>query len=241
MRRSRELVVVLLLLVTMAPGCAWWSERSGTTKGAVYGTGAGAAAGAAIGGILGGGEGAWKGAAVGAAVGALGGGLIGNYMDRQKRDMEKVLANQDRIEREGDTLRASLSSDVLFESGSARLQPGADSKLLQIAEVLQRYPRTYLDVTGHTDNRGTESFNDDLSQRRAQAVRDNLVKAGVDGSRISTRGEGERKPIAGNDTATGRATNRRVDITIRPDEGLAQEHRRGSEGAPPPAPTEEPQ
>jgi|RhiMethySRZTD1v2_1073278.scaffolds.fasta_scaffold07014_7 outer membrane protein OmpA-like peptidoglycan-associated protein len=239
MRRSRVVVVVVAaLLVTIVPGCAWWGERSGTTKGAVYGTGAGAAAGAAIGAALGGGEGAWKGAAVGAAVGALGGGLIGNYMDRQKRDMEKVLANQDRIEREGDTLRASLSSDVLFESGSARLQAGADTKLLQIAEVLQRYPRTYVEVTGHTDNRGTESFNEDLSERRAQSVRDNLVKAGVDGSRITTRGEGERKPVAGNDTATGRATNRRVDITIRPDEGLAQEQRRSTEGAPPPAPEE---
>src|SRR5262245_6247295 len=140
--RRNPILATLLLVTLVLPGCAWWEERSGTTKGAVYGTGAGAAAGAAIGGILGGGEGAWKGAAVGAAVGALGGGLIGNYMDRQKREMEQVLANQDRIQREGDTLRASLSSDVLFESGSARLQPGADGKLLQIAEVLQRYPRT---------------------------------------------------------------------------------------------------
>ena len=207
---TRRLVVGLVVVALAGPGCAWWSERSGTTKGA----------------------------AVGAAVGALGGGLIGNYMDRQKREMEQVLANQDRIAREGDTLRASLSSDVLFESGSARLQPGADTKLLQIAEVLQRYPRTYVEVTGHTDNRGTEGFNEDLSERRAQSVRDNLVKAGVDGPRITTRGEGERKPIAANDTATGRATNRRVDITIRPDEGLAQEHRKASEGAPPPAPEE---
>jgi len=237
MRRS-PIPAMLLLVTLVMPGCAWWSERSGTTKGAVYGTGAGAATGAAIGGILGGGEGAWKGAAVGAAVGAIGGGLIGNYMDRQKRDMEKVLANQDRLEREGDTLRASLSSDVLFESGSARLQSGADGKLFQIAEVLQRYPRTYVEVTGNTDNRGSESFNQDLSERRASAVRDALVKSGVDGSRVSTRGEGERKPVATNDTATGRATNRRVDITIRPDEGLAQEHRGSSEGAPPPAPEE---
>jgi len=235
--RPRSLLL-LVLVVTLVPGCAWWSERSGTTKGAVYGTGAGAAAGAAIGGILGGGEGAWKGAAVGAAVGALGGGLIGNYMDRQKRDMEQVLAKQDRIEREGDTLRASLSSDILFESGSARLQPGADAKLLQIAEILQRYPRTYVDVTGHTDNRGSESYNQELSERRAGTIRETLMRSGVDAARITTRGDGEVKPIASNETATGRATNRRVDITIRPDEGLAQEQRREPEGAAPPAPEE---
>ena len=237
---TRRLAVGLLVVAFVGPGCAWWSERSGTTKGAVYGTGAGAAAGAAVGGALGGGEGAWKGAAVGAAVGALGGGLIGNYMDRQKREMEQVLANQDRIAREGDTLRASLSSDVLFESGSSRLQPGADTKLLQIAEILQRYPRTYVDVVGHTDNRGSEGYNDELSQRRAAAVRDNLVKAGVDASRVTTRGEGEHKPITTNDTATGRATNRRVDITIRPDEGLAREQSQGAAPSGAPPPSEEP-
>ena len=239
---TRRLVVGLVVVALAGPGCAWWSERSGTTKGAVYGTGAGAAVGAAVGGALGGGEGAWKGAAVGAAVGALGGGLIGNYMDRQKREMEQVLANQDRIAREGDTLRASLSSDVLFESGSARLQPGADTKLLQIAEILQRYPRTYVDIIGHTDNRGSEGYNQELSQRRATAVRDNLVKAGVDTARVTTRGEGEHKPIATNDTATGRATNRRVDVTIRPDEGLAREQSGGTQGAPAgaPPPTDEP-
>ena len=224
MRRSRVVVVVVAaLLVTIVPGCAWWGERSGTTKGAVYGTGAGAAAGAAIGAALGGGEGAWKGAAVGAAVGALGGGLIGNYMDRQKRDMEKVLANQDRIEREGDTLRASLSSDVLFESGSARLQPGADAEIAQIAEILKRQPGAFLEITGHTDNRGTERHNLDLSERRAATIRDGLVRNGVDASRLRTRGEGEHEPIATNDTATGRAANRRIDVTVRPGDGLARE------------------
>lgn len=181
-----------------------------------------------------------RGAASGTGPGAAAGGATGgDQVDLQRREMEKVLAHQDRIEREGDTLRASLSSDVLFESGSDRLQPGADTKILQIAEVLRRYPRTYVDVTSHTDNRGTESFNEDISERRAQSVRDILVRAGVDGSRITTRGEGERNPVTGNDTATGRAKNRRVDITIRPDPGLAQEER-GSEGAPPPAPAEEP-
>lgn len=235
-----RLSLVVVLTATLLPGCAWWQERSGTTKGAVYGTGAGAAAGAAIGGILGGGEGAWKGAAVGAAVGALSGGLIGNYMERQKRDMERILSEQDRIAREGDTLRASLSSDVLFESGSAKLQPGADTKLFQVAEVLQRYPRTYVDIVGHTDNRGSEDYNQGLSVKRAEAVRDALAKSGVDTRRMTTRGEGEMKPIATNATATGRATNRRVEITIRPDEALAREHKEASEAAPPPAPAEEP-
>ena len=178
-------------------------------------------------------------AAVGDPRGAAG---VGNDPDRQKRDLEQVLGGKGRVVRDGDTLRASLSSDVLFESGSARLQPGADTKLLQIAEILQRYPRTYVDIIGHTDNRGSEGYNQELSQRRATAVRDNLVKAGVDTARVTTRGEGEHKPIATNDTATGRATNRRVDVTIRPDEGLAREQSGGTQGAPAgaPPPTDEP-
>src|SRR5439155_24941367 len=113
--------------------------KSRTTKGAAYGTGVGAAAGAAIGGILGGGEGAWKGAAVGAAVGGLSGGALGYYMDSQAKEMQQVVARQDRVEREGDTLRVSLASDVLFDSGSATLQPGAQDKLHQVAQVLERY------------------------------------------------------------------------------------------------------
>jgi outer membrane protein OmpA-like peptidoglycan-associated protein len=190
----RWLVVGLVVVALAGPGCAGWSERSGTTKGAADDTGARAAASTAVG-----------------------------YMDRQTREIEQVLASQDRIAREGDTLRASLSSDVLFESGGARLQPGAGAKLRQIAQVLQRYPRTSVDVVGHTDNRGSEGHNQALSQRRATAVRDDLVKAGVDASRVTARGEGERTPVAKNETATGRATNRRVDITVRPDETLARE------------------
>src|ERR671935_2013356 len=175
MRKRYTLALVLLL--ALVSGCAWWQERSRTTKGAVYGSGAGAATGAAIGGILGGGEGAWKGAAIGAAVGGLTGGGIGYYMDRQKKEMEQVLARQDRVEREGETLRIALASDVLFDSGSARLQPGAENKLRDIAGVLQKYPRTDIEVVGHTDSRGTEASNQTLSERRAASVREMLVRA----------------------------------------------------------------
>jgi len=237
--RGRHALAALLAL-WLASGCAWWQERSRTTKGAVYGTGAGAATGAAIGGILGGGEGAWKGAAIGAAVGGLSGGAVGYYMDRQARDMQQVLERQDRLEREGDTLRVSLASDILFASGSAQLQPGAEDKLAQVAQVLQRYPRTRVEVVGHTDSRGSTESNQTLSLRRGAAVRDVLVRDGVDAGRITARGAGETRPLATNDTATGRAMNRRVEITLRPDEGLAAEGRERERGAPPPAPTDEP-
>jgi outer membrane protein OmpA-like peptidoglycan-associated protein len=229
----------LLLALSLAPGCAWWGERSRTTKGAVYGTGAGAAAGAAVGSILGGGEGAWKGAAVGAAIGGLSGGAVGYYLDQQKKEMAAILERQDRVEREGETLRVSLASDVLFDSGSARLQPGADDKLRRVADVLQRYPRTRLEVVGHTDSRGSDASNQDLSERRAAAVRDVLVRDGVNPARITVRGAGEARPLSTNDTPAGRAMNRRVEVEVHPDEGLAAGDG-GQRGAPPDAPVEEP-
>src|SRR5262245_14050917 len=101
MRHTLGILLVLVLL----PGCTWWQEQSRTTKGAVYGTGAGAGTGAAIGAIVGGGKGAGMGAAIGAVVGGLAGTGIGYYMDRQQKDMEQVLARQDRLEREGEMLR----------------------------------------------------------------------------------------------------------------------------------------
>jgi outer membrane protein OmpA-like peptidoglycan-associated protein len=218
-------VLAPVLGVALLSGCAAWQEQSRTTKGAVYGTGAGAAAGAAIGGILGGGEGAWKGAAVGAAVGGLSGGLIGRYMDNQAREMQAILDRQDRLAREGETLQASLASDVLFETGSASLQPGGRDKVAQLAQVLQRYPRTSVEIVGHTDSRGSASSNQDLSERRADAVRDVLLREGVSPGRMTARGAGELRPVASNDTPTGRAMNRRVEIVLRPDQALVAEDR----------------
>ncbi len=230
--------VALALALALASGCAWWEEQNRTTKGAAYGTGAGAATGAAIGAVLGGGEGAWKGAAIGAAVGGLSGAGIGYYMDRQKKEMEEVLARQDRVERDGEMLRVALSSDVLFDSGSSHLKPGAEDKLREVASVLGRYPRTRLEIVGHTDNRGSAASNDTLSQRRANAVRDELVRDGVDPQRIITRGLGATRPVATNDTPEGRSQNRRVEILSRPDDSFASEKREG--GGTPPAPENEP-
>lgn len=218
-----RMMTASVLAISLTTGCATWQEQNRTTKGAVYGTGAGAATGAAIGAILGGGEGAWKGAAIGAAVGGIGGGLIGNYMDRQAREMQNVLARQDVLERRGEEIYMSLSSDILFNTGSATLQPGAEDKLREVAGVLQRYPRTTIEIVGHTDSVGSEDMNQALSERRAASVRDALGRFGVSLARIITRGAGELRPLADNSTPEGRLRNRRVDLTIRPDSGLAQE------------------
>jgi outer membrane protein OmpA-like peptidoglycan-associated protein len=215
-----------LVLVSLT-GCAAYEGAPRTVKGAGVGAAAGAATGAAIGAIVGGGEGAGKGAAIGAVVGLLGGGLIGNYLDQQAKEMQAVLAEQDRLRREQERLELALSSDILFASGSASLQPGARDKIRQLARVLNRYPRTTIQVIGHTDSRGSEESNLELSRRRAQAVAEELVAAGVSPSRITTFGRGESSPVASNDTPEGRAQNRRVEIIVEPDDSLRREQGSG--------------
>lgn len=229
-------LIATTLLLSLA-GCQAYQGAPRTVKGAGIGAAAGAGTGAAIGAIVGGGKGAGQGAAIGAVVGLIGGGLIGNYMDSQAKEMEGVLAEQDRLRRNQEQLQVVMASDVMFSSGSAALQPGAQDKLRRFAEVLNRYPRTTVQIIGHTDSRGTEESNDELSRRRARAVADELVADGVGSSRITTLGRGATKPIATNDTPEGRAQNRRVEINVNPDEGLRAEQA-GSGGAV--APVDEP-
>jgi outer membrane protein OmpA-like peptidoglycan-associated protein len=217
---GQVLVVVTALSLT---SCSLIEQNPRAAKGTAIGAATGAGAGAAIGAIVGGGKGAGTGAAIGAVVGALGGGAIGHYMDRQAAEMQQVLAEQDRVRREQERLQVVMASDVMFESGKAYLQPGARDKLRRLANVLNRYPRTNVEIIGHTDNRGSDASNYQLSEQRARAVADELASAGVVPSRMHTRGEGESRPVATNDTAEGRAQNRRVEINVDPDQGLRAE------------------
>ncbi len=222
------LAVVLAISLS---GCALYESNPRTVQGAGIGAAGGAATGAAIGAVVGGGKGAGKGAAIGAVVGLLGGGFIGNYMDRQAEEMRSVLAEQDRIRREQDRLDINLSSDVLFSSGSAELYPGGRQKLAQVATILTRYPESTVQIVGHTDSRGSEQSNLELSQKRAQAVASELMAAGVAAHRISTSGRGESVPIATNDTAEGRAQNRRVDLIVLPSRSLQEQQNQQPTGS----------
>ena len=226
--RSRRLnrfaaMLIALVFVVATAGCATMQNNPRTVRGAGVGAAAGAGTGAAIGAIAGGKKGAGKGAAIGAVVGLLGGGLIGSYLDRQAREMEAILAEQDRLRREQERLTVVMASDVLFDVDSAQLAPGARPKVSQLGDVMVRYPRTTIQVVGHTDSTGSESYNLDLSRRRAEAVADEIAAAGVAPSRISVRGMGEAMPVVTNETAAGRQQNRRVEVVVNPDEGLRSE------------------
>jgi len=158
------------------------------------------------------------GTALGAAVGGAAGAGVGKMMDDQERDMRDALAASEAaaIRREGDLLAVSLKGDVTFDYDSATVRPGLYSEIDRISNVLIKYPQTVIRVEGHTDSTGSENYNMDLSQRRADSVMNIIVQRGVPSTRIETMPYGESMPIADNNTEAGRAMNRRVEIKIAP-------------------------
>ncbi len=200
----------------MVSSCA---TQSKTQKGAAGGAAAGAVVGAVAGQVIGGDSAATAaGAAIGAAAGGLAGAGVGHMMDRQEEQFREELAasNAAAIRREGNLLAITLRGDVTFDTGSAEVKPGLYSELDRIANILVQYPRTRIQVEGHTDSVGTETNNMALSERRAEAVKSLLVQRGVEPSRISVLPMGETQPIAPNDTPWGRQRNRRVEIKVAP-------------------------
>ncbi len=154
---------------------------------------------------------------VGAGIGAVAGAAIGNYMDRQEREIRERTAGTDvEVIRRGDDLILSMPSGITFATDSATVQTQFRPTLDKVADVLDRYNQTYVDVYGHTDSTGSDAYNQTLSERRAVAVADYLVSRGVEAARLETLGYGETQPIASNDTVEGRAQNRRVEIKIVP-------------------------
>ncbi len=204
-------IILCLALASCFYSCAGPTYQQ---RGAKTGVLIGAAGGAILGQVIGRNtEATLLGAGIGAAVGGLSGHQIGAYMDRQEQELRAVLAASEAasIQRTQNVLTATFQSEVMFDFDSATLKSGAYAEIGRVANVLNRYPQTTIRVEGHTDSKGSEQYNQDLSQRRAQAVKDALTQRGVDSRRIQTIGFGESQPISSSD-----AMNRRVNIVIIP-------------------------
>lgn len=204
----------MALLMLLQSGCAndpHQRAKIGAAIGAAAGAGAGYAA-----------DKGAKGALIGAAVGALAGGAVGNYMDNQQQEFEQVLAAEQarhdiEIERmKDDVLRLDLSSEVSFDHNSASLKPAFISTLDKLAQVIIKYDRTVVHTIGHTDSTGSESYNQELSLKRATGVTNYLAQRGVPFARLRSEGMGELAPRASNESEAGRQLNRRVEIYLKP-------------------------
>ena len=185
-----------------------------TGTGAAIGAVAGAAVGAATGG--GGGKRVATGAAVGAAVGAGGGYLWSKHMERQKAAMEEATRGTGvRVSQTSDNrLKLDIPTDISFDTNRYDIKPNMRPILDRFATTLNENPVTTVNIIGHTDSTGTDAINNPLSVNRADATRDYIAARGVNASRISIDGRGSREPVADNNTVSGRAMNRRVEIFV---------------------------
>ncbi len=216
----KKLTILMLASTMLVWGCAQPTTK--TQTGALYGTGIGAAVGAGLGQAVGGDtKSTLIGAGIGAALGGVAGGSIGRYMDNQEAAMRQQLAVTEAasVQRNADVLAVTFKSDVLFDVNSASLKQGAYVEIDRVAKVLQQYPQTTIVIAGHTDSTGSEDHNQKLSERRAMSVSNALANQGVAPSRMRTIGFGESQPVADNNTEAGRQLNRRVVVTITPQQG----------------------
>ncbi|MEO0361257.1 MAG: OmpA family protein [Pseudomonadota bacterium] len=180
-------------------------------------TGAGAIIGGVAGAVTGALIGDRTGAAIGAGIGAVAGAGIGAYLDQQQRELERNLEGTGAtVTNTGEELLVNLPSEVTFAFDSAEIQPRFFDPLAQVADTLTRYESSLVDVVGHTDSIGSDRYNEDLSQRRANSVAGFLTSRGVIRERVLAVGRGETQPVDTNDTEAGRARNRRVELVITP-------------------------
>ncbi|MGB5166254.1 MAG: OmpA family protein [Woeseiaceae bacterium] len=189
-------------------------KTSNATKGALIG----AAAGAVVGLITG--DDAVERrqhALIGAGVGALAGGSVGYYQDRQEMKLRAELEGTGvSVTRNGDQITLNMPGNVTFATDSADLNPAFFDVLNSVGKVLGEFDKTIVEVAGHTDSTGSESYNLALSERRASSVNRYLQSQGINAQRVIQVGVGELRPVADNGTAEGRQANRRVEITLVP-------------------------
>ena len=191
-----------------------------TQKGGVIGASTGAVIGAIIGNKS---NNTAIGAILGAAVGGTVGVVIGNKMDKQAKKMEEDLGKTATVERVGEGIKLTFNSQLLFDYGKTDLKESNKADLQKFSATLKEYPNTDLVIVGHTDNAGSETYNQTLSEKRAAAVSNYLSALGISYNRLKTEGKGELQPVASNDTESNRTQNRRVEIAIFANEKMKEE------------------
>lgn len=210
-------VILLAAAITLA-GCQTldpYTQQSKTSN-ATKGAGIGAVAGAVLGHAVSGKGNKTEGAIAGALVGGAVGGGIGYYMDQQEMLLRQELEGTGvRVERIGDSIRLIMPGNITFPTNSYVIQSGFYPVLDSVTKVLIKFDKTVVSVDGFTDSTGSFEYNQNLSERRAASVSQYLSGGGVNALRLQSRGYGERYPVASNETASGRALNRRVEVNIR--------------------------
>lgn len=223
MKKIKNFLLALTVPAIILAGC---KSMNKTQKGAVIGVAAGGAIGAVIGKTAGN---TALGAIIGATVGGAAGAIIGKKMDKQAEEIAKEVPDA-KVERVGEGIVVEFNSKVLFGFDRSDLTRQARENLNDLRKVLRKYEDTNIEIQGHTDNVGTDEYNQGLSERRASSVSVYLQDKGLEPGRIKTRGYGETAPRYTNESEDGRSLNRRVDFLITANEKMIEEAKREAGG-----------
>jgi outer membrane protein OmpA-like peptidoglycan-associated protein len=221
-KNSIAIILAFLVLTSGFTSCNSFKKLNKQQRGAIIGASAGGALGAVIG---------KKNPALyaiaGSVVGGVGGAVIGRYMDKQAEKLKKDLGTLADVERVEEGIKITMKSGVLFDFNSSKVNPTVNDNLVKFAETLKQYPDTEILVAGHTDNVGTEQYNMNLSQQRANAVANVLKTNNVTRNRLTILGYGEKNPVADNTAESGREQNRRVEFAIVANDKLKKQATKG--------------
>jgi outer membrane protein OmpA-like peptidoglycan-associated protein len=221
MKKLQMSMIVIACAAMLFSGCASMNK---TQKGGAVGAVAGGAMGAVVGKASGN---TALGAIIGATVGGATGAVIGHQMDKQAEEIKNTVPDA-KVERVGEGIVVEFSSNVLFGFDKSGLSADAKTNLDKLVKVLNTYPDTDIEIQGHTDSKGSEAYNMDLSIKRASAVSGYLNGKGIKNNRLSLRGFGETVAKYDNNTADGRTQNRRVEFLITANEKMKAEAAKAS-------------
>ncbi len=210
-------IIITAILVALISACTTTDPYTGeekVRKSVKYG-----AAGAVVCGLIGATRNSKSARNAAAGCAAIGAG-VGAYMDHQEKELREELEGTGvRVVRDGDQIQLIMPSNITFNTDEYLIKNEFYDTLDSVGKVLYKYKDTQLDVIGHTDSTGNDQYNMTLSQRRANSVAAYLENRGIPGNRLTVIGMGETQPIADNNTAAGRAQNRRVELYITAVEG----------------------
>lgn len=216
----KRIMIVAATCLIIVMGC----KTSRAFKGGAIGTGTGAVIGGVIGKTAGN---TALGAVIGAAVGGAAGAVIGRQMDKQAEEIRNNVPNAEVIHKPGEEgIIINFNSGVLFDFNKSDLTPASIKSVDELSAILKKYPDTNVLIEGHTDDKGSDEYNQSLSERRAAAVSRYLNDKNIDRSRLKTVGYGEKQPVASNESDQGRSQNRRVTFVITANEKMKEEARK---------------
>ena len=213
MKQTRTAIISITTMALIFSAC---HNTKKSTKGAIIGGTSGAILGRIIGNAAGN---KTLGTVIGAAVGGTAGAIIGNKMDKQADEIKKDVPNV-KVERVGEGIVVEFNSKILFGFDKSDFTTDARKNLSDLVTILKKYPDTNIEIQGHTDDKGTDEYNQALSERRAAAVAAFLTGNNISNNRVTTKGFGETAPKYSNATEEGQAQNRRVDFLITANEKM---------------------